>query len=111
MIEPKIIKNTDRFLVDIGHGYHFHNKGCVAAVNPSGAYTELSYGEIKKLRNYNGVPFEPDICVKVWQNAPQYWGQYSDRNPMVPASIPALGRFEGTVRTDPKSIRGEADES
>jgi hypothetical protein len=72
-------KDTDLFLVDIEHGHHYHNKGCVAANNTRGDYKELSYREIKALRTHDGQDFEPDICVKVAQNVPRYWGLYNSR--------------------------------
>ena len=66
MITPK---DTDRFLVDINHGYHYHRAGCLVTVKPMGpippdvGYRELSYGEIKAIRTYDGHVFEPDVCV------------------------------------------------
>ena len=56
-------KDTEQFLVDLGHGHHYHVKGCIATVTPQGEYRELSYGEIRAIRAHDGTPFEPDICV------------------------------------------------
>ena len=66
MITPK---DTDRFLVDVNYGHHYHRAGCLATVKPPGiipldaGYRELSYGEIKAIRTHDGHVFEPDICV------------------------------------------------
>ena len=78
---PREPKDTDLFMVDIRYGHHYHIPGCLATTKPTGivpvggGYRELSYGEIRAIRTHDGSLFEPDICVKIWQNAPRYWNK------------------------------------
>ena len=72
-------KDTDQFLVDIGHGHHYHIKECMAT--RQGDYRELSYGEIRAIRTYDGHKFEPDICVMIAQNK-MFWSLYSTYKPL-----------------------------
>lgn len=74
-------KDTDLFLVDIGHGHHYHVKGCVATNNSQGFYRELSYGEIRSIRTHDRQKFEPDICVMLAQNK-MFWSLYSTYKPL-----------------------------
>ena len=59
--------NNDRFLVDKRMGHYYHRAGCVATTNFPAVYTELSYAEIKKLKNASGDPFQPHDCVRASQ--------------------------------------------
>lgn len=57
--------DSDKFIVDLKRGHSYHKAGCLVVGDAWWIqYKELPYSEIKKLKNAQGKPFEPDDCVR-----------------------------------------------